>query len=295
MLIRSLDLGPLVWNFCSLLLNSISLLFCQTLVVNTQIGVVDQDAKIKPTITILGTYHMRTPGNNVVNPIVADVSTPERQKQIVELVEKLKKFKPTKIAVEIDIEDDAKIQEVYNQYLSGHYQLSKSETNQIGFRLAKELGHKKVYAVDWNEFTDDPLYNYEEYAAKDAALDSFLKGVYRNLKQELDAQYQKLLPLSIKDQLILLNQQAQMDKDHQRYFDLLRIGLVKEYVGANYLSWWYRRNMIILANIIRITESPNDRILVIYGTGHSKLLTQFAKESAFYNVESPLNYLKNNK
>lgn len=116
MLIRSLDWGPLVWNFCSLLLNSISLLFCQTLVVNTQIGIVDQGAKIKPTITILGTYHMRTPGNNVVNPTVTDVSTPERQKQIVELVEKLKKFKPTKIAVEVDIEDDAKIQEIYNQY-----------------------------------------------------------------------------------------------------------------------------------------------------------------------------------
>jgi hypothetical protein len=79
------------------------------------------------------------------------------------------------------------------------------------------------------------------------------------------------------------------------HFDLLRIGLGKEYAGANHLSWWYRRNMIILANIIRITDSPNDRILVIYGTGHSKLLTQFAKESAFYNVESPLNYLENNK
>ncbi|MDQ3749093.1 MAG: DUF5694 domain-containing protein [Acidobacteriota bacterium] len=235
---------------------------------------------------------MGTPGNNVVNPKVTDVTTPERQKQMVELVEKLKKFKPTKIAVECDNENDAKTQEIYDKYLSGNYQLSKNETNQIGFRLAKELGHKKVYCVDWGIFPDDPLYNYEKYASKDAELDSFLKGVYRNLKKEIDAEYEKLFPLSIIDQLILLNQTERMEKDHRVYFDFMRIGRGKEYAGANYVSWWYRRNMTILTNIIRITGSPNDRILVIYGVGHNKLLTQFAKESGFYTVESPLKYLQ---
>ena len=77
-------------------------LFLSTFAVKAQIGIVDQDAKTKPTLVILGTYHMGTPGNNVVNPKVADISTPERQKQMVELVEKLKKFKPTKIVVECD-------------------------------------------------------------------------------------------------------------------------------------------------------------------------------------------------
>ncbi len=136
------------------------LLFLSTFAVNAQIGIVDRDAKIKPTLVVLGTYHMGTPGNNVVNPEVADVTTPERQKQMVELVEKLKKFKPTKIVVECDLEDDAKTQEIYNQYLSGSYQLTKNETNQIGFRLAKVSGHKKVYCVDWSDFWDDPAINY---------------------------------------------------------------------------------------------------------------------------------------
>ncbi|MGI9068450.1 MAG: DUF5694 domain-containing protein [Pyrinomonadaceae bacterium] len=44
---------------------------------------------------------------------------------------------------------------------------------------------------------------------------------------------------------------------------------------------------------IRATGSPNDRILVVYGIGHAKLLNQFARESGFYNVESPLKYLEN--
>lgn len=270
-------------------------LFLSTLAVKAQIGIVEREAKTKPTLVVLGTYHMGTPGNNVVNGKVDDVATPERQKQLVQLVGKLKQFKPTKIVVECDLEDDAKTQETYNRYLSGSYQLSKNETNQIGFRLAKESGHKKVYCVDWSDFWDDPSINYEKYASKDAELDGFLKGLYRNLKKEVDAEHEKLFTLPVIDQLVLLNQPDRIEKNHKVYFDLMRIGRGKEYIGANYVAWWYRRNLTILDNIIRLTDSPNDRVLVIYGSGHLKLLTQFARESDFYNVESPLKYLKSKK
>ena len=276
-----------LFGFCFLLLSPLA--------VKAQIGIVDRDARIKPALVILGTYHMGTPGNNVVNGKVDDVTSPERQQQIVKLIEKLKRFNPTKIVVECDLEDDAKTQEIYARYLAGSYQLSKNETNQIGFRLAKESGHKKVHCVDWSDFWDDPSINYEKYASKDAELDSFLKGIYRNLKKEVDEEHEKLFTLPVIEQLVLLNQPERIEKAHQGYFDIMRIGRGKEYIGANYVSWWYRRNLTILDNIIRITDSPDERILVIYGSGHLKLLTQFAKESGFYNVESPLKYLQSKK
>lgn len=266
-----------------------------TFAVKAQLGILDQDAKTKPALVILGTYHMGSAGSNVVNPKVADITTPERQKQLVELVENLKKFKPTKIVVECDLEDDAKTQETYNRYLSGSYQLSKNETNQIGFRLAKEVGHKKVYCVDWSDFWDDPAISYEKYAAKDAEMDSFLKGHYQKLKSEIEAEFAQLLPLPIIDQLIYVNQPARTERDNQRYFNLLRIGRGKEYIGANYVTWWYRRNLTILTNIIRLTDAPNDRILVVYGVGHAHLLNEYAQRSGFFNVESPLKYLKSKK
>ncbi len=137
-----------------------SLVFCflLTLSVKAQIGIVDQDAKTKPPLVILGTYHMAATTNNVVNNQVDDITSPERQKQIVKLVERLKKFEPTKVVLECDHpEADAKTQENYGKYLSGNYQLSKNETNQIGFRLAKESGLKKVYCADWSDFWDDPM------------------------------------------------------------------------------------------------------------------------------------------
>lgn len=257
-----------------------------------QLGAVDRNAARKPTLVVLGTYHMGTPGNNVVNGKVDDVTSPERQRQMVELIARLKRFRPTKIVVEVDSEDAARTQEAYDKYLAGQYRLTKNETNQIGFRLAKELGHKRVYCVDWSDFWDDPAINYEKHAAKDPAQDAFLKGVYRDLKREVDAEHERMFTLPVTDQLILLNRPDRIERSHKTYYDLMRIGSGKEYAGAGYVSWWYRRNMVILVNIIRLTETPDDRILVVYGSGHLKLLTQFARESDFYNVESPLKYLE---
>jgi hypothetical protein len=257
----------------------------------SQVGNVDGAAKIKPTVLVLGTYRMNGRGSARFD----DVSTPERQKELEALVEKLKKFKPTKIAVEIDSSSEAETQRLYERFVAGNYRLSRNETNQIGFRLAKELGHEKIYCVDWREFPSDPAYNFEGLAARDSELDSFLKVVYGNLRREVDAEREKLLNLSILDQHILLNQPQRMKREQQMYFDLMRIGRGSEYAGANYLSWWYGRNMKILVNIIRITDSPQDRILVIYGFGHAQILTQLARESGFYNVESPLKYLQGRK
>lgn len=277
----------LLFVFCFLLLS--------TFTAKAQLGIVDKNAKTKPTLVFLGTYHMSATTTNTINREVDDITSSTRQKQVVELVEKLKKFKPTKIAVECDIEDDAKTQEFYNQYLAGTRQLSKNEINQIGFRLAKELNHKKVYCVDWGIFPEDQLYWYEKYAAKDAELNDFLKKVYADLKKDSDAENEKLRTLSVTEQLVFLNQPEAAERSHQIYFEIMRIGRGQEYVGANYLSWLYGRNMKILNNIIRITDSMDDRILVVYGNGHNKLLNQFAKESAFYTVENPLKYLKSKK
>jgi hypothetical protein len=81
-----------LFGFCFLILS--------TFTAKAQFGIVDKNARKKPALIVLGTYHMAATTTNVVNNQVGDITSPERQKQIVELVEKLKKFKPTKIAGE---------------------------------------------------------------------------------------------------------------------------------------------------------------------------------------------------
>src|SRR5256885_5519416 len=59
----------------------------------------------------------------------------------------LKRFQPTKIAVERDPGDN-RLSKDYADYLAGKHELTRNEIEQLGFRLAKELGHKTVYGVD---------------------------------------------------------------------------------------------------------------------------------------------------
>ena len=257
-----------------------------------QFGNVSQHAEEKPHLVILGTYHMATTSSNVINIDVDDVRAPERQKQMTALMGKLNKFNPTKIALECDWDNQSAILKRYNAYLAGDYELSRNEIDQIGFRLAKQSGHQKVYCIDWGIFPDDPLYNYETYARQHPELDAYLNGLYKDNERIAAQSAEKIASRTIVENLIAKNQPDAIDQDHQGYFRLLRIGQENEYAGANYLSWWYQRNLKIFTNIIRITESPDDRILVVYGAGHNKLLNQFARESAYYEVESPLKYLR---
>ena len=265
--------------------------------VTAQTGIVDRDAGTKPAMVILGTYHMANPGLDRAKSQVDDVLQPKRQKEIVELVRLLNSFKPTKIAVECSPKNEAKIETAYQKYLKGEAELERGEEQQIGFRLAKNARLEKIFCVDWNDYPpgDFSNYDYDEFAQKDAELKSLLDKHTQELQASVTARDKIFKNLSVPEQLIYMNQPANLDASHQGYFDFVRIGRGSQYVGANYLSHWYGRNMKIFANLIRITDSPADRVLVIYGAGHAKLLNQFAKESGYYKVESPLTYLKNKK
>ena len=103
---------------------------------------------MKPTIMVLGSGHLSNPGMDSFNYKMDDVLAPKRQREIEQLVTQLKAFQPTKIALEVDERFDADINADYQAYLKGTYELKRSEGNQIGFRLAKQMGHPRVYCVD---------------------------------------------------------------------------------------------------------------------------------------------------
>ncbi len=122
-------------------------------------------------VLVLGVYHMANPGHDIFNMQADDVLAPKRQQEIAELASVLAKFKPTKIAVEND--SQAKLSDRYAKYLAGQYALTTNEIDQIGLRLAKDLGHTTIYAVDadlgWlrQDFASDPtlrLRKLEEFA-----------------------------------------------------------------------------------------------------------------------------------
>ena len=91
----------------------------------------------KPTIMILGSGHLANWGADRINFKMDDVLAPKRQAELQELAEQLARFKPTKIAVEVDERWDTELQEEYNGYLKDNFQLERHEIHQIGFRWRK--------------------------------------------------------------------------------------------------------------------------------------------------------------
>ena len=88
----------------------------------------------------------------------------------------------------------------------------------------------------------------------------------------------------------VLNGQQRINKEHQAYMMMAHIGKDKEYPGVDLLADWYKRNLKIFANITRVTETKDDRILVIFGAGHAKLLQQFIEDSGEYILEGAGRY-----
>ncbi len=119
-----------------------------------------------------------------------------------------------------------------------------------------------------------------------------MKKIFADLQAEGSERDEKFLKLSIIEQFMYLHDPAEIERSHVAYYDIMRLGRGKDYIGANWVSGWYGRNLKILLNIIRITDSPQDKILAVYGFGHLKLLKQFANESGFYNVEDAMKYLR---
>jgi pheromone shutdown protein TraB len=58
------------------------------------------------------------------------------------------------------------------------------------------------------------------------------------------------------------------------------------------VAQWYHRNLLIATNITRLSQGPGERILVLIGAGHAKLLREFLSEVPGFEVVDCLRYLK---
>jgi hypothetical protein len=224
----------------------------------------------RPEILILGTYHMANPGHDIFNMEADDVTSPKRQKELAELMDVLKKFRPTKIAVESDVWSKRRTQE-YSDYVTGKFALTRNEIDQIGYRLAKELGHSAIYPVDVDgDFPIGRVTNYAKANGRADKLESTMAGWGTIVKEQGDF----LRAHTVLETLEYMNADVRATRDMGLYFSLVRYGDANDYAGADLLASWYQRNIRIYQNIVRLIDSPNEKILVIYGSGHLGWLRQ---------------------
>jgi len=227
-----------------------------------------EEAK-RAEVLVLGVYHMANPGHDVFNMQVDDVRAPKRQQEIAELVAVLKKFKPTKIAVEHD--SQGKLNERYAKYLAGQYVLTADEIDQIGLQFAKAMGHDSVYAVDADgDFPLPRLLKYAKATGDSAKLDALMAEIGEMVK----AEDEYLKTHTVLQTLLYMNSDARVVQDVGFYYLMARYGEPWDYAGPDLLVEWYRRNIRIYNNVIKLVATPEDRVLVIFGAGHLGWLRQ---------------------
>jgi hypothetical protein len=213
---------------------------------------------------------MANPGHDVHNMPADDVLAPKRQQEIAQLIEVLKKFRPTKIAIEATVGSKRAGQE-FADYLAGTYALSRNEIDQIGYRLAKALGHGAIYPVD--EDGDFPYMRVVNYAKANGRAEQF-NALEARTGARVKQQGEFLQSHSVLETLEYLNADSSVARDVAAYFAFVPYADRFDYAGPDLLAMWYQRNIRIYRNIVALIESPSERILVIYGAGHLGWLRQ---------------------
>lgn len=246
----------------------------------------------RPALLIVGVPHFANPGRDLVNLRIADVTVEERQREIEKVIERLAAFGPTRVAVEWPASRQNELDKRFADYVAGNYALSPNEIDQIGLRLARRLGLKRVDAVDWNDMPPgkEADYDFVAWAEANGRSDDWKARLTRS-QADADTEAQLMACTPVSSWIRRLNTPDARTKMQRPYYEIAAMGDAKAQPGAAWVGSWYARNLRILNNIRALANTPDERIIVIYGAGHGYLLDQQARESASFNVVDPLVWL----
>lgn len=245
-------------------------------------------------LMVLGTYHMGNPGQDQVNARADDVTRPERQRQLQAITDAIARWQPTKVLIEVQAPAPFTIAR-FHRFTPAELSTNPNEIWQLGFRLARQLGHPDVYGFDEQPGDGEPsYYQYDRIAAfaaangrqqaMDEARDFFQRGA--------TAFEQAQATRSVAELLLRYNDPDYNRQDNNRgYYYALPFGDADNQAGAEFNAFWYLRNAKMFAKIALIAQ-PGDRVLVLVGSGHRYWLTHFAENVPGYRSIDPRPYLQ---
>ncbi len=97
---------------------------------------------------------------------------------------------------------------------------------------------------------------------------------------------------TLREILLDANSERNIQLGHGAYLvDWFKIGAGNDYPGVDRVTGWYNRNLRIFANLQRITEQLDERILLIIGAGHLPILHHTTLTSPEYELVQVHEYL----
>ncbi|AXT19624.1 hypothetical protein D7030_09840 [Flavobacteriaceae bacterium AU392] len=252
-------------------------------------------------LMILGSFHFNNPGLDEYKPeYEVDIMSDLRQKELMKIIDAIKTYAPTKIAVEWRKNRQKRLDSLYNEYLVGNFELRRNEVYQIGFRVAKLLGHKKVYAVDAPAKRNNDIIS-EEYSKKETYYRQKADQSLLQRELQIHQTFTKMYAIGDKmkteipliDSFLHMNAPKTIKIMHGHYLiGNFKMGEGNDYFGPDNAMWWYNRNLRIFHNLLQINNPGKDRIFLLIGAGHLSILDFLADTSIDFNKKRFEEYVK---
>ena len=239
-----------------------------------------------PKIFLVGSFHFEYYNRDafkVEKSKQVDILSESKQKEMKELLDYISIFKPTKICIEAPAKWNA--MQKYKAYKTNNKALGKDEIQQIAFRLMDKFKLDTIYSIDAKSIADELSENKDSLV-----INPYIEKIFKNYTFKTNLNYKNwqdyetklTLEIPLLQYFKYFNSQKRFLRDYGGYL----IGDFKngENDGADALAmYWYNRNLRIFRNIQKITTSPKDRILILYGAGHISILDQLLKCSTEYD------------
>ena len=238
-------------------------------------------------VMLLGTFHFKDSGKDVVKVADVDIFSEASQAYLETLTDRLAAFDPSVVLLEYNPESEARINERYKAYLKGEYELPANEIYQLGFRIAKKAGLDSVKSFDHRDlhWAAQPMFDYaEEHGSPE--MDTFNEVIATVTAEEKAAR-------ASMDLQGLLRRSNDPERDRTNmdlYLATNAIGVDDGWSGADATATWWQRNFRMYANIQKAAK-PGGKIIAIGGSGHMAILKELLRIDKRLQAVPPLDYL----
>ncbi|MFD1470506.1 DUF5694 domain-containing protein [Hymenobacter caeli] len=251
-------------------------------------------AKIK--VYLVGTFHFDSSPTDVNHGVPIDMSTPEKQRELDELVGKLQKTQADKVFVEVRMDQQNAIDSTYTLYRKNQLKPRNGEVFQLGYRLADKLNRPRVYCADSFVNMDfEAAQAYAKLHGQEPIIAGAMAAEPKDSIGRLIAARTGSRPNvnallgpggTLLQRFIRMNTEATERAQMDTYLlDLARIGGGDNYSGADMGGDFFKRNVRIYTNLLRQVDVQHDRaIVLVIGQGHVAFLKAILKYNSLFEV-----------
>jgi len=248
-------------------------------------------------VLLLGTFHFHNPGADVVKQNSFDILSPSAQQDLEKITDQIRKFKPTKIFVEWDYQDQKRLDSLYQLYQAGTFsnfveQRYKGKSNysfyknneifQLAFRAAKKSGLKSVNAIDYHMgIPFDTVMKVIQASGQKALMDSVNASIaYMSKSANV-----KLAKWNLVQLLEDANTPASRRENNGFYIKLFTpAGPTTNFAGADAVTLWYKRNLYMYSLVQKSLTAQDERIMIFLGSGHAAMIEKFIADEDVYRM-----------